>query len=572
MSDRKKAFWFIALLSVLVVVPFLGETVFYSKGEPREAIVAFSMLESGNWILPVNYGTDIAYKPPFFYWSIAAVSFLWGGVTEFSARFPSALAFVAMQLLFFAFVAKRKGVRTALLTSILLLSSFEVHRAAVACRVDMVQVAFIVISLCLLFRWDEKGCRGVPWLAVLLMGCATLTKGPVGSLFPCACIGAYQLLRGRSFGKAFFSLAGIGLLSFVPYFVWVYAAYRQGGQPFLDLVLEENTGRFMGKMSYESHENPIWYNFLTLIWGWIPWTLVWVISLFGLKWKNGRCLPEGKSLAERLKKGWDAFRNQSPVSLFTWLVILIIFVFYCIPKSKRSVYLLPIYPFMAVLMAEYLLALAQKGAKAFRICAIVFASLGLLLTLVFVAVRLGLVPDTIWGSGRHAAENAAFMHALEGVALPVPKWLLVALPVIAAACTLRMVAQRADSRTLLYGIAGCMLCLFVSLDSVYQPAVLAVKSDKHLAERVRAYVPEGVVYSYSKMSFYGVNFYLNDRMRHIEKDRPAGGEGYLLVPEREEEDMWGELEQAYQLEKIFRTERRSCDMRDEICMYKFKAK
>ena len=129
MSDRKKAFWFIALLSVLVVVPFLGETIFYSKGEPREAIVALSMLESGNWILPVNYGTDIAYKPPFFYWSIAAVSSLFGEVTEFSARFPSALAFLAMQLMFFAFVAKRKNVQTAFLASILLLSSFEVHRA-----------------------------------------------------------------------------------------------------------------------------------------------------------------------------------------------------------------------------------------------------------------------------------------------------------------------------------------------------------------------------------------------------------------------------------------------------------
>lgn len=50
-DDRKKAFWFIALLSMLVILPFLGETIFYSKGEPREAIVAFSMLESGNWIL-----------------------------------------------------------------------------------------------------------------------------------------------------------------------------------------------------------------------------------------------------------------------------------------------------------------------------------------------------------------------------------------------------------------------------------------------------------------------------------------------------------------------------------------
>ena len=380
------------------------------------------------------------------------------------------------------------------------------------------------------------------------------------------------MLRGRSFWKAFLSLAGIGLLSFVPYFVWAYAAYRQGGQPFIDLVLEENTGRFTGKMSYESHENPIWYNFLTLIWGWIPWTLVLVISLFGLKWKKMRCLPDGETLMLRLKRGWDAFRNQSPVQLFTWLVILIIFVFYCIPKSKRSVYLLPIYPFMAVLMAEYLLALVQKGAKVFRICAIVFASLGLLLTLVFVAVRLGMVPDGIFGNGRHAAENVAFLHALQHVALSVPKWLLVALPVIAAACTWRMVVKRADSRSLLYGIAGCMLCLFVSLDSVYQPTVLAVKSDRHLAERVNAYVPEGLVYSYSKMSFYGVNFYLNDRMRHIEKECPAGGEGYLLVPAKEEESMLEELGQTYHLEKIFRTDRRSCDMRNEICMYKFKTK
>ena len=228
MSDRKIAFWFIALLSVLVLVPFLGETIFYSKGEPREAIVAYTMLESGNWILPTNYGVEIAYKPPFLYWTIAVISSVLGGVTEFSARMPSALAFLAMQLVFFSFVAKRKDVKTAFLTSILLLSSFEVHRAAVACRLDMLQVSLIVISLCLLFRWDEKNCKGIPWLAVLLMACATLTKGPVGSIFPCLGIGVYQLLCGRSFGKTFFSLLGIGLLSLIPLGIWFWAAYQRG--------------------------------------------------------------------------------------------------------------------------------------------------------------------------------------------------------------------------------------------------------------------------------------------------------------------------------------------------------
>ena len=572
MSDKKKAFWFIALLSVLVIVPFLGETIFYSKGEPREAIVAYTMLKSGNWILPVNYGVEIAYKPPFLYWAIAVVSSIMGGVTEFSSRMPSALAFLAMQLVFFSFVAKRKNIKTALLTSILLLSSFEVHRAAVACRLDMVQVSFIVIALCLLFRWDEKGSKEIPWLAVLLMACATLTKGPVGSIFPCVGIGIYQLLRGRSFGKTFFSLLGIGLLSLVPLGIWFWAAYQQGGESFINLMMEENTGRFFRKMSYASHENPLWYNFVTIIWGWIPWTLVLLISLFGLKWKEMRFLPEGSSWSERFNKAWTKFRSQSPLHLFTWVVILFIFIFYCIPKSKRSVYLLPIYPFMAMLIAEYFLALVQRKAKVFKISAYIFASLALLLTVTFIIVRFGLIPDSVWGTGKHAAENIGFMHALENVDLPFSKWLIVALPAIAGICTLIALVKRADTRSLLYSIAGCILCLFVSLDGVYQPTVLATKSDKRLAEQVNTYVQDGFMYSYTPplIRFYCTNYYLNDRMRDFVPG--LSGTGYVMLSKWTKEEFLKKYSDEYRLEEVYTTPYRSCDLRDKILIYKFSEK
>ena len=572
MSDKKKAFWFIALLSVLVIVPFLGETIFYSKGEPREAIVAYTMLKSGNWILPVNYGVEIAYKPPFLYWAIAVVSSIMGGVTEFSSRMPSALAFLAMQLVFFSFVAKRKNIKTAFLTSILLLSSFEVHRAAVACRLDMVQVSFIVIALCLLFRWDEKGSKEIPWLAVLLMACATLTKGPVGSIFPCVGIGIYQLLRGRSFGKSFFSLLGIGLLSLVPLGIWFWAAYQQGGESFINLMMEENTGRFFRKMSYASHENPLWYNFVTIIWGWIPWTLVLLISLFGLKWKEMRFLPEGSSWSERFNKAWTKFRSQSPLHLFTWVVILFIFIFYCIPKSKRSVYLLPIYPFMAMLIAEYFLALVQRKAKVFKISAYIFASLALLLTVTFIIVRFGLIPDSVWGTGKHAAENIGFMHALENVDLPFSKWLIVALPAIAGICTLIALVKRADTRSLLYSIAGCILCLFVSLDGVYQPTVLATKSDKRLAEQVNTYVQDGFMYSYTPplIRFYCTNYYLNDRMRDFVPG--LSGTGYVMLSKWTKEEFLKKYSDEYRLEEVYTTPYRSCDLRDKILIYKFSEK
>ena len=59
---------------VATIIRYLGLTNFHTKGEPREAIVAVSMLQNDNWILPINNGGDIAYKPPFFHWCIAALS------------------------------------------------------------------------------------------------------------------------------------------------------------------------------------------------------------------------------------------------------------------------------------------------------------------------------------------------------------------------------------------------------------------------------------------------------------------------------------------------------------------
>ena len=299
MNNQRSIFWLIVLLSILVLVPFLGESLFYSKGEPREAIVAVTMLQTGNWILPVNYGTDIAFKPPFLYWCIAAVSWLAGGVSEFTTRFPSSVACISMLLFFFCFIRKRLGQELAVLTTLLLLTSFEVHRAAVAGRLDMLQVAFIVVALCLLYQWDEQGRRRFPWLAILCMACGTLTKGPVGSIFPCMVMGVYMLLQKRGFWKSFGWMFCFGFLSVLPLFVWFYLAYLQGGQEFVDLMLEENTGRFAGTMSYESHENPIWYNFLTLIWGWIPWTLLFVASLFTLRNKEAQQLTMNESQATK---------------------------------------------------------------------------------------------------------------------------------------------------------------------------------------------------------------------------------------------------------------------------------
>lgn len=175
---KNKQFIILAVVCVVTLLPFMGLTDFHTKGEPREAIVAYSMIETGNWTLPVNNGGDIAYKPPLFHWCIAALSSIAGKVTEYTSRMPSALALIAMVLGGFLFYAKRRGASVALLMGLITLSNFEVHRAGMNCRVDMMLTAFIVLALYQLYRWCEKGQKGFPWIATLFMGCATLTKYP----------------------------------------------------------------------------------------------------------------------------------------------------------------------------------------------------------------------------------------------------------------------------------------------------------------------------------------------------------------------------------------------------------
>lgn len=143
--------WLLALVCLCSLFLFLDDTLFNTRGEPREAVVALSMLKEGNWVLPINNGIDMAYKPPFFHWLVALCSLPLGYVTEYSARMPSAIALSMMTLAGFRFYARRRGLGLALVSSLILLSNFEVHRAGVACRVDMVLTCMMVLSLYALY-------------------------------------------------------------------------------------------------------------------------------------------------------------------------------------------------------------------------------------------------------------------------------------------------------------------------------------------------------------------------------------------------------------------------------------
>lgn len=536
--------WMLLLVCAIVMLPFLGLAEYHTKGEPREAVVAYSILDSGNWILPTNNGGEIPYKPPFFHWCIAAVSLLNGGVVnEFTSRLPSAMASIGLTLWTFVFFARRKDTATGMATALVTFTTFELHRAGGNCRVDMVLTALTVGAIYLLYRWWERGMKGVPWLAILLMSCGTLTKGPVGMIIPCLVTGVFLLFRGVNFFRAFFSLAAWGLMSLILPLCWYLVAYGQGGQEFLDLVLEENFGRMTSTMSYNSCVNPWHYNIVTLVAGFIPWTLAMVMMLLAPGYPRSKASDSWKALFKKCP-------TLPSVNVLATVAALTIFIFYCIPQSKRSVYLMPMYPFVAFYVAQWVMYVSRWRIGIVKVFGDIMAVIGFVLPLCVIAVKFELVPEVWFDHGKHAAENVGMLHAIANIS---GFWsiLLVLVSLVVAEVWWLKLRKAATPSTIVPFVSAVIMSIYISMSGVYQPAVLNVKSEKDMAAEIDAAAPqsEGELYEFisdgefaagDPVHYFEVNFYIGDRISSFYKRKPESG--FLLMGNQDAEKYMPQFE------------------------------
>lgn len=537
---NKQIFWLLLAVCMLTLIPFLGLADYNTKGEPREAVVSLSMLESGDWVLPRNNGGEMPYKPPFFHWCIAAISWVFGGVTEFTSRIPSAIALIALVMSTFVFFARRKGRDAGLVTALICLVCMELHRAGGNCRVDMVLTALTVGAFYLMFRWYERGWKGQPWWAILLMGLGTLTKGPVGFIIPCIVMGGYLLVKKENFWKICGKLLLAAVLSFVLPALWYWAAYQQGGQEFYDLMYEENIGRMTHSMGYESCVEPWWFNFLTLTYGLVPFTLILVMGLWSIKWKSRDGKVAWKSAPSRF---WRWLTGLEDVTLFSVLGATIIIVFYCIPQSKRSVYLMPMYPFLAYFIAQFMLWLADKKKASLTAYNGFLACAGLLAFVAYIIFKMRLIPESLF-EGRHAAENIATINALGDI----NSWwevLLILVPTFVCGYWWVYVRTTQRGRRYVYFSLVMTIAIYVAVDGAYKNAALNLKSQKTIAAELQALSnaqPEGgkTMYEYIELGemalgdpvhYFELNFYLHNQIENFMKQQPQ--QGLLLIGEED---------------------------------------
>lgn len=576
-NGGKKIGWetlLVAVLLILTFVPFLGENLYTTKGEPREAVIAVSMLNQGNWILPLTFGAEIPYKPPMLAWCIALLGWLNGGVvTEFLSRLPSALAVVVMVVAGFRFFARRTTVNLAVAMALITAGCFEVFRAGTICRVDMLVTMFIVTALYAFYRqWNRhpEGTAMPSLLAALLMSGGVLTKGPVGMLLPCMVIFVFRLMRGNGFWSTVVSVGLSALLSLILPAIWYVAAWQQGGEEFLRLAMEENFGRFTGTMSYESHENPAWYNLLTLSYGCAPYTLLLLMSLVCAPWRRGQqpSAPGNgdNGFGARLKGWWGRLRTMQPVELFALLAFVLIFVFYCIPKSKRSVYLLPVYPFAAYFMALYARWLLRRFPRLVRGWCGIICAIGVIASAAVIAVMAG------WVEIPASEKLQPVVAALKGEGAHFRP---VAITVFTLLAGLGLARELVFSK-----IRGCFgwtmaytLVIYWMVAAAVLPAAMNVKSDRGIAARLEAELPVGVpLYSYRPdpmTRYYIINYYMADRLRLFDVAQPEG-EGYVIVSEEDFPALkWG-AGRGYTFTPVLTIKKKSAETGQFLRLMKFR--
>lgn len=326
----------LVLLAVAAVVFFagLGRLPLLEPDEGRNAEVAREMLVSGDWVTPRFNTLTYLDKPVVYFWLVAA-AFRLAGVTEWAARFPSALMALATLLLTWFLARRMFGDSAGLRAGIILATCPLVMAFARLVIFDMTLVFLVTVAM-VCFWLEQASDFRRPWLDVAMfasMGLATITKGPVGFLLPLLSVLAYQALR-RRFGELKRLRWGLGLAVFLAVTLpWFIAVCIQNPDFARYAFWQESLLRFATGSARRG--GSVLYYVPVYLLGFFPWS-------FFLLFAGGNRLKRWKELGQETHKAL--------LFLLVWAGV--IFVFFTISRSKLPAYFLPASVPLGILMAQ----------------------------------------------------------------------------------------------------------------------------------------------------------------------------------------------------------------------------
>jgi 4-amino-4-deoxy-L-arabinose transferase-like glycosyltransferase len=290
------------LLAFCAILFFHGLSGPFYRTEGLRALLAAEFLRSGNWLVPTLYGEPLLTKPPGAYAAIALASTPFGGVHEWTARLPSALAACLLVLLFYRTFRHILGRGAGLIAALALPTSFAWLERVPSAEIDVLQVAWVSAALLFFLRALERAEDDPPsagggwWVAALLcVAGGFLTKWTAPAFFYGTVLpllwwrGRLRLLLGRAHLLSAALAAALGL-------TWIAAAVARAGWPaFAETVGREAWTKIVpGQRATAYPWRETFLHPLRLLGAGLPWSAFALFTLrpgFGQLWdERGRRL------------------------------------------------------------------------------------------------------------------------------------------------------------------------------------------------------------------------------------------------------------------------------------------
>jgi 4-amino-4-deoxy-L-arabinose transferase-like glycosyltransferase len=423
---QKKEFLLLILALALLLVGIFDHSL-WTPDEPRVADISRTMAITGDYLIP-HLGEDpFLEQPPLYY---ALTGLLWkifGTGNEGFGRLSS--VFFALGTLMVVFFGMRSlyDSKTATQASLILATTVGFFMASHKMLVDNALVFFITAALfafLLAYRGTFKPGYPIFWLC--LSG-AFLTKGIIGLAIPGISVCLFVIWQ-KDFAsiKRAWVIRGIILLAAI-LGAWGGILYLRGGTEFLyTFFWYNNLGRFLNMGVYKGgHVNPFYYYAPVLFSEGMPWSFILIPTIVFLK------KPD-----ERLR------------FFYCWFFGGLLFL--SLASTKRGLYLLPMYPAMAIIITLWVERAAQEAASQWE---------------------------------KHWLRFTATLVGLAGLGLPIAYMMIGgSLPVAAAVFILSMAIQWFLFKNLPFTITERVICgwaiLIIAWSTVFFPQVDTFKSYK----------------------------------------------------------------------------------------------
>jgi 4-amino-4-deoxy-L-arabinose transferase-like glycosyltransferase len=329
---------FLCVFCALLYCFGLGSRDFWAPVEPRYAEIARVMFLKGHWFVPTINGDLYTDKPIFYFWLVLLGAKLFGGVSEWTVRLPAALGGLGLVVATYLIARDLFSARAGLLAAVVLATSMRVLWEARWAHVDTVFCALFSFALYFGARTFFRNVRPSEILLVYLFAAlATLTKGLIGVVLPGLILGGFILVRRDWSLIARLKLNWGALVFFLVAGPWFYLVSQlTHGKWLTDFIYIHHIQRFTAGAG---HRQPFYYYLTTLPRDFLPWTIFAVPAVFAYRPLR--------------------FRFADPVVQFFLVWFSAVFLFFSLSDTKRDLYLLPLFPSIALFVGVYLDDLIQ---------------------------------------------------------------------------------------------------------------------------------------------------------------------------------------------------------------------